>query len=86
MTTVAFPAVTWSALPYSGSWAMFAQRLTSSWVYKIDRLARSLFDFAKIVEAFDARGVSSVSITQHGVRAVFSPKKTWPRTNFGNNS
>jgi DNA invertase Pin-like site-specific DNA recombinase len=33
-------------------------------VYKIDRLTRSLFDFAKIVEAFDARGVSFVSITQ----------------------
>ena len=27
-------------------------------VYKIDRLTRSLFDFAKIVEAFDAKGVS----------------------------
>ena len=25
-------------------------------VYKIDRLTRSLFDFAKIVEAFDAKG------------------------------
>ena len=33
-------------------------------VYKIDRLTRSLFDFAKIVEAFDANGVSFVSITQ----------------------
>jgi len=33
-------------------------------VYKIDRLTRSLLDFAKIVEAFDPRGVSFVSITQ----------------------
>ena len=33
-------------------------------VYKIDLLTRSLFDFAKIVEAFDARGVSFVSVTQ----------------------
>ena len=33
-------------------------------VYKIDRLTRSLFNFAKIVEAFDARGVSFASITQ----------------------
>jgi DNA invertase Pin-like site-specific DNA recombinase len=33
-------------------------------VYKIDRLTRSLFDFAKIVEAFDAEGVSFVSVTQ----------------------
>lgn len=33
-------------------------------VYKIDRLTRSLADFAKIVERFDARNVSFVSITQ----------------------
>ena len=33
-------------------------------VYKIDRLTRSLFDFAKIVEAFEAKEVSFVSITQ----------------------
>ena len=33
-------------------------------VYKVDRLTRSLTDFARIVEAFDARGVSFVSVTQ----------------------
>jgi DNA invertase Pin-like site-specific DNA recombinase len=33
-------------------------------VYKVDRLTRSLTDFAKIVEVFDARGVSFVSVTQ----------------------
>ncbi len=33
-------------------------------VYKIDRLTRSIADFAKMVEIFDARGVSFVSITQ----------------------
>ena len=33
-------------------------------VYKVDRLTRSLTDFAKIVEVFDAHGVSFVSITQ----------------------
>jgi site-specific DNA recombinase len=33
-------------------------------VYKVDRLTRSLMDFAKIVEAFDKRGVSFVSVTQ----------------------
>lgn len=33
-------------------------------VYKVDRLTRSLNDFAKIVEAFDAKGVSFVSVTQ----------------------
>ena len=33
-------------------------------VYKVDRLTRSLADFAKIVEVFDASTVSFVSITQ----------------------
>jgi len=33
-------------------------------VYKVDRLTRSLSDFAKIVDVFDAAGVSFVSITQ----------------------
>ncbi len=33
-------------------------------VYKVDRLTRSLADFAKLVELFDAVGVSFVSITQ----------------------
>ena len=33
-------------------------------VYKIDRLTRSLPDFARIVEQFDARAVSFVSVTQ----------------------
>jgi DNA invertase Pin-like site-specific DNA recombinase len=33
-------------------------------VYKVDRLTRSLMDFAKIVERLDARGVSFVSVTQ----------------------
>jgi DNA invertase Pin-like site-specific DNA recombinase len=33
-------------------------------VYKIDRLTRSLADFARIVERFDARSVSFVSVTQ----------------------
>ncbi|MEP6829363.1 MAG: recombinase family protein, partial [Rhizomicrobium sp.] len=33
-------------------------------VYKVDRLTRSLTDFAKLVELFDAHNVSFVSITQ----------------------
>jgi site-specific DNA recombinase len=33
-------------------------------VYKVDRLTRSLADFAKLVETFDAHGVSFVSVTQ----------------------
>ena len=33
-------------------------------VYKVDRLTRSLADFAKIVDVFDAHGASFVSVTQ----------------------
>lgn len=33
-------------------------------VYKIDRLTRSLADFAKLVEVFDVRSVSFVAVTQ----------------------
>ena len=33
-------------------------------VYKVDRLTRSLADFAKLVELFDKHGISFVSVTQ----------------------
>ncbi len=33
-------------------------------VYKVDRLSRSLLDFARIMEAFDSRKVAFVSVTQ----------------------
>src|SRR5262245_51913742 len=32
--------------------------------YKVDRLSRSLLDFAKLMELFDSKGVSFVSVTQ----------------------
>ncbi len=41
-----------------------AHRIKIVVVYKVDRLTRSLADFAKIVEQFDALGVSFVSVTQ----------------------
>ncbi len=41
-----------------------AKRVDVVVVYKVDRLTRSLADFAKIVEVFDANAVSFVSITQ----------------------
>src|SRR5258706_6060048 len=40
------------------------QKLDTVVVYKVDRLTRSLADFAKIVEVFDTNGVSFVSVTQ----------------------
>src|ERR1700736_4267837 len=41
-----------------------AGRVDTIVVYKIDRLTRSLADFAKIVEILDVRGASFVSVTQ----------------------
>jgi len=41
-----------------------ADRIDIVVVYKVDRLTRSLLDFAKLVEAFDKAGTSFVSVTQ----------------------
>lgn len=41
-----------------------ARKVDTIVVYKVDRLTRSLADFAKIVEALDRQGVSFVSVTQ----------------------
>ena len=44
--------------------AIKAKKVDVVVVYKVDRLTRSLGDFARIVEQFDAHGVSFVSVTQ----------------------
>src|SRR5215471_16055939 len=41
-----------------------AERIDVMVVYKVDRLTRSLADFAKLVELFDQHSVSFVSVTQ----------------------
>ena len=41
-----------------------AKRVDTVIVYKVDRLTRSLTDFARIVEQFDKQGISFVSVTQ----------------------
>ena len=41
-----------------------ARRIDTVIVYKVDRLTRSLTDFARIVEQFDKQGISFVSVTQ----------------------
>ena len=41
-----------------------AGRIRMVVIYKIDRLTRSLADFAKLAERFDAAGSSFVSVTQ----------------------
>ena len=55
----------WSVLASNACWPIStAKKVDAVVVYKVDRLTRSLTDFAKIIEAFDARGVSFVSVTQ----------------------
>ena len=68
-----------------------AGRITIVVVYKVDRLTRSLADFAKLVELFDQHGVSFVSITQSfnttssmgrltlNVLLSFAPRAVWAR-------
>jgi len=41
-----------------------AEKVDCVVVYKVDRLSRSLTDFSRIMEAFDRKGVSFVSVTQ----------------------
>jgi site-specific DNA recombinase len=41
-----------------------AGRIDCVVVYKVDRLSRSLLDFARLMEMFEERGVSFVSVTQ----------------------
>src|SRR3954467_1578864 len=41
-----------------------AQRVDCVLVYKVDRLSRSLLDFARLMDLFERRGVSFVSVTQ----------------------
>jgi len=44
--------------------AVEARQVDCVVVYKVDRLSRSLLDFARIIEVFDRHGVSFVSVTQ----------------------
>src|SRR5438045_1288473 len=41
-----------------------ARRVDCIIVYKVDRLSRSLLDYARLVDRFDQRSVSFVSVTQ----------------------
>ena len=65
MTTAAFPVARWSGPRLQSCWTMFAPaRIDVIVVYKVDRLTRSLADFAKLVELFDEHDVSFISVTQ----------------------
>ena len=65
MTIQPIPAETWSALRSSGCSRISRPALIDVVVvYKIDRLTRSLADFAKLVELFDKKAISFVAVTQ----------------------
>ena len=65
MTMVASRAAIPTAQPCSACWRMSKPgKVDIIVVYKVDRLTRSLADFAKLVELFDRHGVSFVSVTQ----------------------
>ena len=49
-----------------------AQRIDCVVVYKVDRLSRSLIDFARLMGIFEQRGVSFVSVTQQ-----FNTRRRW---------
>ena len=65
MTMAGSRAATWSGRRCKAcSPTSRAGRIDIVVVYKVDRLTRSLADFARLVEIFDAQGVSFVSVTQ----------------------
>jgi site-specific DNA recombinase len=60
-----------------------ARRIDVIVVYQVDRLTRSLADFAKLVETFDAHGVSFVSVTRRTPRRVSKAANRRLRVDFG---
>src|ERR1700730_835160 len=64
MMMAGFPAARWSGALKRLIADIEAGQIDVVVVYKVDRLTRALADFAKLVEVFDRRGVSFVSITQ----------------------
>jgi DNA invertase Pin-like site-specific DNA recombinase len=50
-----------------------AHRIDIVLVYKVDRLTRSLADFAKLIELFDAHGVSFVSVARTKTTPTSAP-------------
>src|ERR1700688_4144364 len=63
-TTAASPAATPIGRPCSVLEDVRSGKIDVIVVYKVDRLTRSLADFAKLVELFDKHTVSFVSVTQ----------------------
>ena len=64
MMTVASAAAAWIGPRCGNCWRTEARRIDCVVVYKVDRLSRSLLDFARLMDRFDQRSVSFVSVTQ----------------------
>ena len=64
MMMAGFPAARWSGALKRLIADIEAGQIDVVVVYKVDRLTRALSDSAKLVDVFDRRGVSFVSITQ----------------------
>ena len=62
MTTAGSPAAPWNGLRLKRLLAdIEAGKIDVVVVYKVDRLSRSLMDFARMVEVFDRHGVTFVA-------------------------
>ncbi|MGQ0635959.1 MAG: recombinase family protein [Planctomycetaceae bacterium] len=59
------PSTTMTAVSPAATWAA-AGRVNCVVVYKVDRLSRSLLDFARMMETFEKYKVSFVSVTVEG--------------------
>jgi DNA invertase Pin-like site-specific DNA recombinase len=64
MTMAACPAGLLSARPSVPLSSIREHKIDVVVVYKVDRLTRPLANFAKLVELFEAHGVSFVSVTR----------------------
>jgi len=60
----ASPAPQWNAQRCNGLWPISVGVIDAVVVYKVDPVTRSLRTSPKMVEVFDARGVSFVAVTQ----------------------
>ena len=64
-TMAGLPAATWTGRRSSGCWPTSKPgEIDCVVVYKVDRLSRSLLDFARMMETFEKHKVSFVSVTQ----------------------
>ncbi len=72
MTMVDLLAAIWIARVEKPTRDIEAGKVDCIVVYKVDRLSRSLMDFAKMLEVFERKSVAFVSVTQQ-----FNTTNSW---------